>query len=58
MIVKKQQASAGVADALKAFLKWTITDGADPKFLDAVGFQPLPSNVETISETLISGISA
>ena len=58
MIVKKQQASAGVADALKAFLKWTITDGADPKFLDAVGFEALPSNVATVSQNLISGISA
>jgi phosphate transport system substrate-binding protein len=58
MIVKKQQSSAGVADALKAFLKWTITDGADPKFLGAVGFEPLPASVATISENLISGISA
>ena len=58
MVVKKQQASAGVADALKAFLKWTITTGADPKYLDAVGFEPLPSNVATVSQNLISSISS
>lgn len=58
MIVKKQQSSSSVADALKAFLKWTITDGADPKFLGAVGFEPLPSNVQTVSQNLISSISA
>jgi phosphate transport system substrate-binding protein len=57
MIVKKQQPSSATADALKAFLKWTITDGADPKFLDAVGFEPLPDNVATVSQNLISGIS-
>lgn len=58
MIVKKQQASAGVADALRAFLKWTITDGADPKFLGAVGFEPLPSGTATVSQNLISSISS
>jgi phosphate transport system substrate-binding protein len=58
MIVKKQQPSSSVADALKAFLKWTITDGADPKFLDAVGFEPLPDSVSTVSQNLISSISS
>jgi len=58
MIVKKQQASSGVADALKAFLKWTITTGADVKYLGAVGFEPLPSATSTVSQNLISSISS
>jgi hypothetical protein len=58
MVVKKQQASAGVSDALKAFLKWTITTGADVKYLGAVGFEPLPSATTTVSQNLISSISS
>lgn len=58
MIVKKQQASSGVADALKAFLKWTITTGADPKYLGAVGFEALPSSTSSVSQNLISSISS
>jgi phosphate transport system substrate-binding protein len=56
-VVKKQQSDAATASALKAFLKWTLTTGADAKYLGAVGFEPLPSNVETVAETLISSIS-
>jgi phosphate transport system substrate-binding protein len=56
-VVKKTQPSAAVAAALKAFLTWTITTGSSATFLGAVGFEPLPSNVKTISQTLISGIS-
>jgi len=58
MIVKKQQAGTGVADALKAFLKWTITTGADPKYLGAVGFEALPSSTSSVSQNLISSISS
>jgi phosphate transport system substrate-binding protein len=56
-VVKKTQSSAAVASALKAFLSWTITTGSSATFLGAVGFEPLPSNVKTIAQTLISGIS-
>jgi phosphate transport system substrate-binding protein len=56
-VVKKTQSSAAVASALKAFLNWTITTGSSDTFLGAVGFEPLPSNVKTIAQTLISGIS-
>jgi ABC-type phosphate transport system substrate-binding protein len=55
--VKRTQSSAAVATALKAFLNWTITTGSSDTFLGAVGFEPLPSNVKTIAQTLISGIS-
>jgi phosphate transport system substrate-binding protein len=56
-VVKKTQPSAAVASALKAFLKWTLTTGAGPTFLSAVGFEPLPSNVQTIAENQIASIS-
>jgi phosphate transport system substrate-binding protein len=56
-VVKKAQSSAAVAAALKAFLKWTVTTGSSATYLSAVGFVPLPSNVQTIAETEISSIS-
>jgi phosphate transport system substrate-binding protein len=56
-VVKKSQSSAAVAAALKAFLKWTVTTGSSATYLSAVGFVPLPSNVQTIAETEISSIS-
>jgi phosphate transport system substrate-binding protein len=56
-VVKKSQPNPAVAAALKAFLRWTITKGADASFLGAVGFEPLPSNVETIAENQIASIS-
>jgi phosphate transport system substrate-binding protein len=56
-VVKKTQSSAAVAAALKAFLKWTLTTGAGPTFLSAVGFQPLPASVKTIAENQIAAIS-
>jgi phosphate transport system substrate-binding protein len=56
-VVKKTQPSAAVAAALKAFLKWTLTTGAGPTFLSAVGFEPLPANVKTIAENQIASIS-
>jgi ABC-type phosphate transport system substrate-binding protein len=55
--VKKTQSSAAVAKALTAFLKWTITTGSSTTYLGAVGFEPLPSNVQTIAETEISSIT-
>jgi phosphate transport system substrate-binding protein len=56
-VVKKTQPSAAIAAALKAFLKWTLTTGAGPTFLGAVGFVPLPSSVQTIAENQIAAIS-
>jgi phosphate transport system substrate-binding protein len=56
-IVAKKQPSAAEASALKAFLTWTITKGATSDFLSAVGFEPLPSNVESIAKAQIASIS-
>jgi len=55
-IVKTQQPSAAVATALKAFLNWTITTGSSAKTLSTVDFEPLPSNVLSISQALINSI--
>jgi phosphate transport system substrate-binding protein len=56
-IVKRTQPSAAVAKNVKAFLKWTVTTGSADTYLSAVGFEPLPSNVQTIAENEINSIS-
>lgn len=56
-IVKKSQPSKAEATAVTTFLKWVVTTGDTAKYLSAVGFEPLPSNVAAISQTLISSIS-
>jgi phosphate transport system substrate-binding protein len=56
-VVQKKQPSAAGASTLKAFLTWAITSGNASSFLTAVNFQPLPSNVVSISKTLIASIS-
>jgi phosphate transport system substrate-binding protein len=56
-VVQKKQPSAAEASALKAFLTWTITTGSTSKYLSAVNFQPLPSNVSTIAKNQIASIS-
>ncbi|HEY6480171.1 MAG TPA: phosphate ABC transporter substrate-binding protein PstS [Streptosporangiaceae bacterium] len=57
-IVKTKQPSAKVASELQAFLKYVVTTGNGSKFLSAVGFEPLPSNVATIAQNEISKISS
>jgi phosphate transport system substrate-binding protein len=54
--VKTQQSSPAVAKALKAFLNWVVTTGNSSKDLSTVEFQPLPSNVVSLSQTLINSI--
>jgi phosphate transport system substrate-binding protein len=55
-VVKTQQSSPAVAKALKAFLNWVVTTGNSSKDLSTVEFQPLPSNVVSLSQTLINSI--
>jgi phosphate transport system substrate-binding protein len=57
VIVNKQQASAAVASALKAFLSWTLTTGSTSTFLGPVNFQPVPPRVKALSTTQINSIS-
>jgi phosphate transport system substrate-binding protein len=56
-VVLTKQPNAALASALKAFLTWTITTGSSSKFLSAVNFQPLPSNVQSISKAQIASIT-
>jgi phosphate transport system substrate-binding protein len=56
-IVKKTQASAAEATAVKAFLNWIIADGNTSKYLSTVNFEPLPSGTASTAKTLISSIS-
>jgi phosphate transport system substrate-binding protein len=56
-VVKKTQPSKAEATAVAAFLKWVVTTGNTATYLSAVGFEPLPSNVQSIAQTLISSIS-
>jgi phosphate transport system substrate-binding protein len=56
-IVKKTQPSTAEAAAVTAFLKFLVTTGQGATFMSGVGFEPLPSNVQAISQTLISSIS-
>jgi phosphate transport system substrate-binding protein len=58
-IVKKNQPNAKVAAAIKAFLTWAVspTGGNQPRFLNAVHFQPLPPSVRALSLAQINKIS-
>lgn len=56
-IVKSKQSSSAQATAVKNFLTWGITAGADVKYLGPVNFVALPSNVLSISKALIAKIS-
>ena len=55
-VVSTRQPDAARASALKAFLRWVITTGNDPKYLDAVGFQPLPAALVTLGKQQIEEI--
>ena len=57
-VVSTRQPDAAKASALKAFLGWVITTGNDPKYVDAVGFQPLPSALVTLGAQQIGEIGS
>ena len=57
-VVSTRQPDAAKASALKAFLGWVITTGNDPKYVDAVGFQPLPPALVTLGEQQIEEIGS
>jgi phosphate transport system substrate-binding protein len=60
VIVSAKQDDPDVAAALRHFLHWTISsDGGNaPKYLDAVGFIPLPNFIRALSENQIELIKA
>jgi phosphate transport system substrate-binding protein len=57
-VVKSKQPDAAKASEIKAFLKWVITTGNDAKYVDTVGFQPLPSALVTLGEQQIAEIGS
>jgi phosphate transport system substrate-binding protein len=57
-VVSTRQPDAAGASALKAFLRWVITTGNDPKYVDPVGFQPLPPALVTLGEQQIEEIGS
>jgi len=57
-VVAKSQANAAIADALRTFLRWAISEsgGNDQRYLAPVGFIPLPDFIRGLSEAQIDKI--
>jgi phosphate transport system substrate-binding protein len=55
-IVSVHQPDAATAKAIRDFLTWVVTTGNGPSFVGQVGFQPLPSDIQTLSELQIARI--
>jgi phosphate transport system substrate-binding protein len=57
-VVSTQQANADTAAAIRAFLLWAIAAGGGnaPRYLDAVGFVPLPDFIRALSEKQIGRV--
>ncbi len=55
-VVNSTQPSPPVAEAIRGFLSWAITEGNSPSFLDKVHFLPLPPAVQALSTTQINKI--
>jgi ABC-type phosphate transport system substrate-binding protein len=58
VVVSRRQADPQVAAALRRFLLWTVSPegGNAAKYLDAVGFIPLPDFIRALSENPINRI--
>jgi phosphate transport system substrate-binding protein len=58
VVVSTKQTNPGTAEALRHFLLWAISaDGGNaPKYLDTVGFIPLPTFIRALSENQINQI--
>jgi phosphate transport system substrate-binding protein len=55
-VVNSTQPSGPVAEAIRGFLTWSITEGNSPTFLDAVHFLPLPAPIVALSTAQINKI--
>jgi phosphate transport system substrate-binding protein len=55
-IVSTHQPNAETAKAIRDFLTWVVTTGNGPNFVGQVGFQPLPSDIQALSEQQIARI--
>ncbi|GLE51933.1 phosphate ABC transporter substrate-binding protein PstS [Mycobacterium montefiorense] len=56
-IVNSTQTDGATAQTLRAFLRWAVTEGSAPTFLDNMHFQPLPDSVVQMSVAQIANIS-
>jgi phosphate transport system substrate-binding protein len=56
-IISTSQSNSTKATDIKALLGWILTTGSSSAYLSAVHFQPLPSQVMSISEALVAKIS-
>ena len=57
-VVKSKQPDAAKASEIRAFLQWVITAGNQAKYVDTVGFQPLPSALVTLGQQQIAEIGS
>jgi phosphate transport system substrate-binding protein len=57
-VVSTRQPSAAKAGAIRAFLRWVITTGNRPAYVDTVGFQPLPGALVTLGQQQIAEIGS
>jgi phosphate transport system substrate-binding protein len=55
-IVKTVQPAAATAEQIKNFLQWVISSPAATSLVTSVGFQPLPSDVQKLSQAQIEEI--
>jgi phosphate transport system substrate-binding protein len=55
-IVDSHQPAPAIAEAIRDFLKWAVTEGNGPTFLSPVHFLPLPPAVQALSLTQINNI--
>jgi phosphate transport system substrate-binding protein len=55
-IVDSKQPAPAVAEAMRVFLTWAITEGNSPSFLNQVHFQPLPAAVVALSQAQINKV--
>jgi phosphate transport system substrate-binding protein len=57
-VVSTRQRDAARAAMIRAFLRWVITTGNAASYVDAVGFQPLPTAVVSLGEQQIGQIGS
>ncbi|GLR68798.1 phosphate-binding protein PstS 1 [Acidocella aquatica] len=55
-IVNSSQKAPAVAEAIRTFLSWAITEGNDQSYLKQVHFLPLPATVQALSAAQINKI--
>jgi phosphate transport system substrate-binding protein len=55
-IVSVRQPNAATAQRIRDFLDWVVTNGNAASFIDPVGFQPLPTQIQKLSLAQIAKI--